>query len=150
MYPTKAGTNMPHTDQGSEFFWYETKYNDMKPNISQSPLRLICILDPAICRWRCILEQTPPTRSKPLLFSILCPSLRSVVSCFLVFSHAAPQQCTYTHIYFYVKSQNLTSPTRSLPSLALNGHRYGNNCLAQNLERHLAQIMKEEMQQHSA
>lgn len=58
----------------------------------------------------------------------------------------------YEHAYTYsnAKSQNLTSPTRSLPSLALNGRRYGNNCLTQNLERHLAQIMKEEMRQCSA
>lgn len=53
----------------------------------------------------------------------------------------------YVHagIYFYEKSQNLTPPTHSLHSLTLNGHCYGNNSLTQNLERHLARIMKEEM-----
>lgn len=55
----------------------------------------------------------------------------------------------YVHadIYFYEKSQNLTPPTHTLHSLTLNGHCYGNNSLTQNLERHLAQIMKEEMRQ---
>lgn len=92
------------------------------------------------------MEQTTPTSTKLLLFPYQL-SLPQIWCKLLAWLLSRSSTAVYVHagIYFYEKSQNLTPPTHSLHSLTLNGHCYGNNSLTQNLERHLARIMKEEM-----
>lgn len=137
IYLMKAATNMPCPEQGSDFYCWEMKCQSV---ITRAHFSLVLSS----------LQVHPGTnnsnlhQASPLSIPPVPPSDLMQTACLapLMQLHNV---CTCRHVFLYEKNQNLTPPTHTLHSLTLNGHCYGNNSLTWSLERHLAQIMKEEM-----